>query len=467
MPDHEPSWWRRKGRLRRDILWILALALAVRCVCFAFSMQDPAGRQCTLDSGSYIILADNLLKGNGFGRTYSDGDEPAYWLPELCRTPGYPVIYAFFQRVTGNGQTATILLQLLLGMIMCLLGMFTAEKFWGTRAGQFAGLWLALDMQGITIANMMMTESLSGTILFFAMLGCVIAVSRSSPTWGLLSGLTMGLATLIRPTSIVLPTLAALLIVIWAFRGRSKRLGFTALAVFMGGNLIHGAWIVRNGVVCGEYAISSIPRFQLIAGHATRTVMRATGKSELVVKNELFQELGFSRTHVRRKALSREDQKRLGTFLVDTIQKYPRAFVEDFTLRTINMVAGPDKDILVILGYKTVDFGLLSEAQDYDKQPPATSYMILGVQVLMLALLYGLALATIWDMLRKRQSHHLLWIALLFSATGLILSAGAPGNPRYRWPSIPPLVVLAAASAHRLPPRRVHNPTDGMVPRTT
>ncbi len=438
---------------RKEILVILGIALALRLVFLVVACQDPQARQLTADSGMYLTLGQHLAEGKGFWAwVQEEPDESAVWAPELCRTPGYPVALAVLDRLTGHRQLAITTLQSLLGVSLCAGVMLACGHLLGRPAGLVAGVLMALDVQGSALASMVMTESSYGVGLGISALTTAWAVHTRSPGRAVPAGLLLGLTTLIRPTSVYLPVVFGVCWLVWAMRSRCRASMLAACLFALSAGLVTGAWTVRNGVVCGEYTISSISRFNLLGYHAGSTLARAKGIPFGRARDQLCRELGYSKTQVRRLAMSAADRSRLFRLALGTLWAHPRAFVTEYGLRTTNIWFGPDKLALWVLGLPLPDFGLLESSDPQVKHPGFPTWGILGYQLLWMATVYLLCLWTLVQTIRGRQFPGLVYVALAFAAYILLLQSGAPGDPRLRWPAIPLLVIVAAASLRRVHP---------------
>jgi hypothetical protein len=157
-----------KKMLWRDLLIMLMLAVCLRTFCSFRSFGDPENRQMEEDSYGYRTLANNLVDGQGFGRIRPVGPKgEEFWIPELCRTPGYPVLIAGFEWLTGHGRASTIIFQQIIYIILCLTAMIICQRFFGRKGGLIAGCLLALDLQAIGLSNLLMAESIFCFLLFF------------------------------------------------------------------------------------------------------------------------------------------------------------------------------------------------------------------------------------------------------------------------------------------------------------
>jgi hypothetical protein len=434
----------------RTVVAILVLAALLRLACFLVSNQEPERRQVEEDSHGYLALAENLSAGRGFEREVElEVDRPLVRVPELARTPGYPILLALVGKVTPRRQLVVILLQHTLEWGVCVIGALVCRRWFGERAAVVAASLLALDLQGIALSNLVMTESLYGVALFAAAWATAAFVSAPSFPAAVLAGGLIGLTALLRPTSIALPVLVSVALVayFWATRRRSAMV--SALVLGTVGFAFIGAWIVRNGVKTGEYTFSTIPRYNLLYHHAAGAFARAHSLSEMRAILTLNERLGISWSTVRYLPLSESDNRRVKDLALATLREHKGAFVEDFTLHTANMLLGPEKQILNVLGIEWVSFGIRGEHPAVTRDAPVTSWVLLGFQVIHLGLLYVLVGGGIIFMLRHRPAQPFLWVCLGFSVYLLGLSSGSPGDPRLRWPALPLLVMVAASSFAR------------------
>jgi hypothetical protein len=434
----------------RTVVAILVLAALLRLACFLVSNQDPARRQVEEDSHGYLALAENLSAGRGFEREVElETDRPLVRVPELARTPGYPILLALVEKATRRGQLVVILLQHTLEWGVCLIGALMSRRLFGERAAVAAATLLALDLQGIALSNLVMTESLYGVVLFAAALATAAFVSAPSGKAAVLAGGLIGLTALLRPTSIALPVLVTLALVahLWATRRRSAIV--SALVLGAVGFAFVGAWTIRNGVKTGEYTFSTIPRYNLLYHHAGGAFARAHDLSEVRAILTLNERLGISWSTVRYLPLPESENRRVKDLALATLRENKVAFVKDFSLHTANMLLGPEKQILNVLGIAWVSFGIRGEDPAMTNDAPAISWALLGFQVIHLGLLYVLVGGGIHFMLRHRPAAPFLWVCLGFAVYVLGLSSGSPGDPRLRWPALPLLVMVAASSFAR------------------
>jgi hypothetical protein len=428
------------------IALLISIGALLRVGVFLISNTDPLSRQLEADSFGYLTLAASLQSGAGFARDVADA--PTHLpipLPELVRTPGYPAVIALLGALTGHGQPATILLQHLLNLIASLMAAVACYRLFGARAAVVVVLILTFDLQGIALSNLILTEATYG----FTLLCVALVVSRLAiePSWRLafVAGGLLGVSTLLRPTSIALPALVGLGLVLHGLLKRQRKAIVAACIVALVGNVIEVSWIVRNGIVAGEYTLSTVARHNLVL-HASGGLARAKGISNQTATDKLTSSLGITEPRIRFFPMSSTENAKVRTFAIDTIRRHKRAFLTEYVIRSINMLFGPDKQILIVLGLPFVSFGIHPPDRPVAATVPPLSWLLLGFQIAWLAAVYLLGLKTLLLAVRDGRAPMAVWICLSLATYVIVLSAGVPGDPRLRWPVIPLLAVVAAAS---------------------
>jgi 4-amino-4-deoxy-L-arabinose transferase-like glycosyltransferase len=444
-----PTWtWRRiaHASLPVHLGIVLAVALILRATCFIVSNVDPVPRQMEEDSYGYVTLASNLLLGNGFARAHAAPGGEASWLPELCRTPGYPVVVAFLQRVTGQPLAATVIAQHVVSIALCGLLTVICRRRFGAPAGLVAGGLLALDFHGVALANMLLTEAFFSPLLFLAALGTARLLVRPSQPLALLTGGIIAASALIKPTTWVLAPILGIGLLILGARRRDRSMVLAAVTLVLAGAVPVAAWINRNGQVAGQYTFSVIPRYQLLEEHATGALARAEHLPLEEARERLVAATGISAQRIRYSALSANEEARVRNVALETIWQNRSAFVVETALRSTNTLFGPDKNLLTVLGLPPLSLHVFGSDDASLSVSPWLSVGLLIAQVLWLGALYALVLRTLLQMVRPRRVPPLVWTCLALAAFVILPSLGAPGEPRYRWPAIPLLIIVGVAS---------------------
>jgi Dolichyl-phosphate-mannose-protein mannosyltransferase len=200
------------------------------------------------DTASYLIPGRNLLLHGQFA---SGG------LPEIDRTPGYP-LFAMLTGMMQDNILATVFAQIVVSMLsLLLIGRIAELVFPGTRAVFYATWLYALEPISILYTVRLMPET-----LFVLLLLCVIERLLSFYVSGKLAsvaiaGVSLAAATFVRPVSYYLVFALAIGLALTA--PRTRQLWWKAPAVLLIGTLPWlAAWQVRNRIETGYGGFSSI-----------------------------------------------------------------------------------------------------------------------------------------------------------------------------------------------------------------
>lgn len=431
----------------RDVVIIMCVAAVLRFSVYAVSARDPIRRQREPDSNELLELGKNLSEGKGFGWTPSaPGGSPPNWIPEILRLPGYPLAIAAGEVLTGDGQAATIVLQNVLGVGLCIAVALVCGRMFGRRAGLAAGLLLALDLQGIALNSKILTASLYGFILFPAALLTARILQKPNGWTGLAAGLLLGLSALVRPTSVALPAAAAVVIAGSGVIKRRGRLVLAGILVGISGTAVIAGWAVRNGQVAGEYTYSPAGRANFLFGLPGSALARSKGVPKSVARKELEDSLGIGMHEMAKKPVTQAQSKAARRLAWRIIWDNKSALAVTWLLHTANIAFGPDKYVLSSMGLPWMHFGLLERGGPDTGSAPLSGWLLLGAQALWLLLVYAMALRTIIRRVRGGPLPGLVWVCLGFFLYVVIISTVSVPDPRYRWPVIPLLVVMGAAS---------------------
>lgn len=426
---------------RFDVRILACAAIVIHSVVFVGSIRNPA-RSMEEDSRGYLSLASNLVQDGRFGRFVRTGSSlEEAWRPELARTPGYPAVIATLDRLTAHRRVATVVLQHAIAIALTIFVAVLSARRWGRRAGQLAGLLLVVDLQGVALSNMLLTETIYGALLFLCVVGVARLLERPSILVAVPAGLAAGVSALVRPTSVALPLALGALAAIYLARRAGWRALTIGVVLAASGMSVVEAWTVRNGVVCGEFTLSAVGRYNLLACHAAGALARAEHVDDQEAIDRLCATVGITEQQLRYAPLTRETNAAVRGLAVKTIRTHPSGFLEDYTLRTLNMVAGPEKHALTALGLPWIRFG-----EKRAGLPVLFSWLVLAFQVAFLALVYGLVLRAALQAWRDRTVDPMLLACAICATYVLLLSSGSPGDPRMRWPAMPLLVMMAVSS---------------------
>jgi tetratricopeptide (TPR) repeat protein len=178
---------------------VFAVAFLVRLAVGAQLADEPLFRSPQLDSLQYYLWAQRIAAGDFL------------WPVPPPHGLGYPVFLGALLALLDGSLGAVRVAQSLLGAGTCALAAAVAGRAFGRRAGIAAGLLLAVYGPLVWIDVSILAE---GLLLFLLVLALWIVSGGDRPVVrAVLAGLVIALATLVRPTAVVLlPGLVAALV---------------------------------------------------------------------------------------------------------------------------------------------------------------------------------------------------------------------------------------------------------------
>ncbi|MGB0383346.1 MAG: ArnT family glycosyltransferase [Ardenticatenaceae bacterium] len=397
------------------------------------------------NSGEYRIPAENLAQ---HGALIQRDDLTGEWLPFTFRTPGYSLYIGLFYTLFGITDTAHYAIafsQVLFASIMAVIAAYIGSRYFSPKIGLMAGAFSALDpwLSFSTIAILNDNPfSFAYTLSF--LLG-VIAIEKLTWRWALLWGLTLGLATFIRP----LPKYhVAIIILIFALSSISwqKKFRLTLVSI-LGFSLLVGGWSLRNRVQTGHWDLETNQGMSMLwrTAHLTRestpeeyevnpTLARArdiTANTDPpyggIVFDNLREEMGLS---------EREANELMVTIAYENVRLNPMAYVQrgifhSFSFQTgigmfvefavENLNASPDLRDGVGGHLQKADYGYL-----------ALNLFLRLSTTFIFAVLFPIGLIYAWFRYKEARLFHLYFILALlyhFAVATLVI-----GQDRYRLP---------------------------------
>ena len=237
--------------------FVLLLGLVLRLMIVA-----DVVRHCTpdeiehfsADSASYIRLGKQIAKN---GRYVSGAWERARYMG-LVRTPGYPVICAFFEKL-GSLPNGILWAQALIGSGIPLLVFYLGRQALRWRwLAAMAGVASAVSPGGLEAVQPVLVD-LFFAALFLAGFTCFyLGITRQKHSWIVGAALLFVAAALIKPTLLLWPLWS---VVIWAViaRGNQQRIRWAWVATFVAIQFAGmGAWCMRNYLNEGIFTFSAV-----------------------------------------------------------------------------------------------------------------------------------------------------------------------------------------------------------------
>ncbi|MFI5370427.1 MAG: glycosyltransferase family 39 protein [Candidatus Eisenbacteria bacterium] len=241
-PNHRPARTRRAGA---DRTWIamFAVALGLR-VGYAWLATGPHALPYG-DAVDYDTLAWRIATGHGF----SLGTDAAPY-PTAFRPPVLPWLTSLVYAVMGHRFFAGVLLQCVIGALVPLLLVELGRHLFSRGVGVIAGWLAAVHPLLVFFSGYLLTETTFVATVLIAMLSTVSWIKTPRPARAVGAGLLWGVATLTRPTALLLPPLVAL----WAWaplglivtpRDRVRQV----VLLLAGVAIAIAPWSVRNALV--------------------------------------------------------------------------------------------------------------------------------------------------------------------------------------------------------------------------
>ena len=372
------------------------------------------------DSESYIAPARNIVAGHGF--TGPDGR------PELFRTPGYPLLLAFFV-ATHAGVIGAILFQHVL-RILLIVGLI-AFAFSITQRRAVAGLTcllLVIDFPLLEVANAVLSE-----MLFTALIAIVYwllwreAHREPSSKWILLAAMLTGTTVLIRPVSLFfcVPAVAFIAIAMPCRRLRA------AIIFTMGFVLLPALWAFRNYRVAGTFTVSTISAYDAL-------IYRAAGSVAMDRPGRYWENLDPARAQIC------SDMRRLYSLecspaaLSTGADHFKRLAIQEIAQHPSGFLKATALGASMLL----LDEGTITTSALLGRHAHKREFLIYTVPLFIFSI-YGLLVC--W-----RKNRTFFWLALLVIVYFVGVSAGPQSEARFRVPFIPLYVPLSAIGISNL-----------------
>jgi 4-amino-4-deoxy-L-arabinose transferase-like glycosyltransferase len=222
-------------------------------------------KDCALngnDTQHYVILAENLTAGHGYARFL---DAP--YEPDALRTPLLPLYFAPFTYLGGYSLIwlAILLLNIPLALLAPLLYKL-ARLFLPQTYALAAGLIAALEPLYIYRSQIAEPDALLVLLIVAVLYFLVRAWQREVARDWYIASVLLGFAILAKPTALYIAVLVVLFsiarVLFFARQTWQKRLREIGLGVCIIA-LVISPWLIRNQVVFGVVAVSSIQGYNL------------------------------------------------------------------------------------------------------------------------------------------------------------------------------------------------------------
>jgi 4-amino-4-deoxy-L-arabinose transferase-like glycosyltransferase len=227
------------GSARQFAIGLIVLSFALRLTA-VLAMRDvgqgPSG-SVSADDVQFHHLALHLSAGQGY--VNDAGRATAF------RAPGFPFFLAAVYWLTGDVPPLVYVLNCLLGAAGCVLAYLIGREVFSEVWARWAGVLAACYLGHVYFAAVYASENLFVPFLALGVWLLLRFLRNGSPTFVLLAGLALGVATLARPGSILL--LGLLPPVLWMVLRRQHRPTTVPLLIFGCSFLaVIAPWTCRN-----------------------------------------------------------------------------------------------------------------------------------------------------------------------------------------------------------------------------
>lgn len=429
---------------KRVIIFILLIGLVVRL--FFFFILTPWNNQAFeqtthqlhSDAAKYNSLALNIWKTNS--------------LKDLgaIRTPAYPLLVAFFYHLFGlGGAWLVFIFQIILDLITIYLVYLIGRQISpSSMVAPVAAFLYATSFPTALYSSLLLTEIPFTFFIALTVWLLIRAFGQPQKSFWFLgaSGLTLGIATLIRPISQYLPIV---IVVFWLAVAVYQRkiswrvIGGVALFLFIF-IIVISPWLIRNKNLYGYYELSAIQGHALSDYNVTYLKSRIEGipfdSSDSCYKREL-------RLHGNPFAASRNCRGEAINYILKNLHYYIPLHLKG----TLNIFLGVGRaDILYLLGKEIPgrDFmeGNLATRIIEELKNSKNQYFLVPFLGLRQLLEYLFLLIGITALLAKKDARDkkIYAILLILFIGYLVLMPGPVGYSRFRIPVVPLYLIFSA-----------------------
>ena len=450
------------------LVYILSLAFIVRMAVPLIVMLTTGDYSLfySPDTSTYIKPAEELLS---HGQFYSKG------LPELFRTPGYPLLL-IPGILLGNVETVTIALQIILSCLTIYLVFKVAlTLFDNARIAAWGAFMCAIDPVSILYASKLLSETLCTflTILFVYYLLTYFKTESLKALF--LSSVLLSASVYVRPAGYFLPIVIVLVLLAWSLKKRKAVLFAHALGFLLCSFLIIGLWQERNQRQADYSGFSSVSAYNLYCYQAAS--VRAI--QEGVPYYKMQRSMGcpdkkiYLQNHPEQTSWDRgkiyRSMKREG---LEIISREPVTYFLIHVKGMLRTLIDPGvTEYLILFKHyswsggllgQILDQGLFVTFKDFARSMPIFFVSLLTLTGLYLVVLYC---STALAMFHEDLPHGVSTVVILcILAYYLLISGGPVGYHRFRLPIMPLVCVFSGYGLYLLRGRLRLKENENLLP---
>jgi 4-amino-4-deoxy-L-arabinose transferase-like glycosyltransferase len=419
---------------RKHWIFLILWLVITRALLLVTVISEP-DRGRLVDSGGYIGLSTLLASEKNY---LAEDKQDLNW------PPGYPFFILTVSGFRTPNLRTVISAQMLINVCSVVAIFILGKLIFGEAVATLAALLFSLSPNALFWSTVVMTETLFGFILIISLYLLAKALKSRSNSLLFASGLSLGAAAMVRPIGLPLILIWALVLVIFMAReAGGRRVALQSLLMILGAAMLVVPWIVRNGIVRGEFVFSKVSGKTFFSFNMTEVIASIEG----VERNEVTDLIGSAED-----PLSRAAQIAI---------KYPGIFIKQQVIGITRAAFGIESGVWgKILGYGHEgrgSFGVISsftqggfqagweQLQELWNDSERRPHLLLGLFGMgFTTLLASFSLVGILNFTELDTLARLFLTILILSTAYLIIVPGAAGQARFRIPTEPLLAILGA-----------------------
>ena len=238
---------------RRSLMIIALVALAHAALYIVYQQGEWQSTTAWTDQRGYQRLSEVLATTGQFTR-YADHD---VFVPEVIRTPGYPIFVAAIYLLFGVGNNmAVAIAQAFVFAAICAMVFLITRRIAGDRSAIVAAAMTALYPPLPYFGSLIVTELWTAFMATAAILVCLRAAQRGRLRDYVLAGALFTATTMVRPAFVLMPFFFAIAVPLLVKSQRTQAALKGWAALFVTAALALTPWLAYNYVNLGQITLS-------------------------------------------------------------------------------------------------------------------------------------------------------------------------------------------------------------------
>lgn len=220
------------------------------------------------DPLTYHQLALNLLNHNSF--SYDAGLPPV-----TLRTPGYPLFISFIYFLFGSKPLFVIVFQIIIDSMTGIIIFKLTRVITNYKIALIALILYTFEPHASIYSLSMYSDTIF--VFFTTLFGYLFIkfLKEKNKLFLIFSAITLGIATLIKPSSVYLPVIAVITI-IFKYRKKYRLIVQQSLIFIVFLILVISPWLVRNYIYYNKFFLSTSGEYNLLVLNITPIKMQIT-----------------------------------------------------------------------------------------------------------------------------------------------------------------------------------------------